>query len=136
MNPPGQGWPPQPPENSSAPVPVDSFRPKEVHVKPDAGRWLGNRAVKHPRLFGLGCLAGSALLAGLNYAILESQREYYPQLLVLTPVIGTLGLWLVALGQPIDPATGKPRGWWRFGAGAACVIGVVIGIVLCVYVAA
>jgi hypothetical protein len=127
-----QGYRQPPP----APVPVAGFRPQEVHVKPNAGRWLGARAVKNPRLFGAGCVAGCALLAGVNYAILESQREYYPQLLVLTPVVGTLGLWMVLLGQPIDPATNKPRAWWRFGAGAALVIGVVIGILLCVYVGA
>jgi len=97
---------------------------------------MEGRAVKHPRLVGTGCIAGCALLFGVNYAILASQREYYPQLMVLTPVIGTVGLWLLALGQPIDPATGKPTAWWRFGVGAACVVGVVIGIVLCVYVAA
>ncbi len=119
------------------PVPVDQFRPQEVKVIRGGARgWIGSRAVKHPRLMGAGCIGGMLLLGGVNYAILDSEHEYYPQLLVLTPVIGMLGLWLLVFGQPIDPATGKPAKWWRFGAGAATVIGVALGIALCVFVAA
>jgi hypothetical protein len=155
MNPPGQGWPPSPPSNlpgplpgqpgadprqgyaQAPPVPVDQFRPQEVKIVGGGARgWIGSRAVKHPRLMGAGCIAGMLLLGGVNYAILDSEHEYYPQLLVLTPVIGTLGSWLLVFGQPIDPATGKPAKWWRFGAGAAMVIGVALGIALCVFVAA
>jgi hypothetical protein len=115
--------------------PVEQFRPQEVHVKPGGRTWLTGRVAKHPRLVGAGCIGACALLAGVNFAILESQREYYPQLLVLTPVLGTLGLWFAIIGQPLD-ASGKPPKWWRVGAIAACVAGGIVGVVLCVYVAA
>lgn len=54
------------------------------------------------------------------------------KLLCSAPVFLLYGLWLLAVGEPRDPATGELAAWGQIGAWAAGVVGIVVAILVAV----
>ena len=82
-----------------------------------------------PRLGGLGIVGVGVLLLAINGYTLWSSDEYYPKLLVFSPIMLFAGAWLTVVGIPIDPQTGEPAVWSRVGAGISAALGLLVGIV-------
>ncbi len=121
----------QPPSSPFRPSPNDPYQAYgQIHASPAAGitRPPGNTGVmKNPRLTGGVLLGLGAFLAGLNYWMLESEGRYYVKAMLLMPFAVLYGLFLLGFGQPLDPATGKPKMWWRIGSGLSLAAGLGLG---------
>jgi hypothetical protein len=141
----GPVWNPQPGAHANAstpfrPAPNDAYsayaQVNAVPAPPPGARPASPQpgVIKKPRLVGLGLLALGVFLAGLNYSMLESEHRYYVKALFLTPFALAYGLFLAVFGQPLDPSTGKPKTWWRVGAGITLAGGFALGGLALTYV--
>jgi len=103
----------------------------QLNVQPPTGaRPAGPgdaKLLKNPRLMGLMLLGIGVFLGGINYWSVTSNGRYYIKAMLLAPFALTSGLYLLAFGQPVDPATGKPRMWWRIGSGISLAAGLGLG---------
>ena len=116
---------------SLSPVTERSLRVVRTAQRPaDRGATRGpgrSKLLKNPRLMGLMLVGLGILLGGINYWSLSSNGRYYIKAMFLTPFAITYGVYLLAFGQPVDPATGKPRMWWRVGSGISLAAGLGLG---------
>jgi len=100
---------------------------------PDAlmGAVMGGKGFHSPRLLGGGMMGLSILLTILNVVLIMVLHRYYPYVYSVASIFWCGGLWLVITGQPRAMPDGSPAPMWaRIGLGAACVVGILIGIAL------
>jgi hypothetical protein len=82
-----------------------------------------------PRMLGaaLGGLGVLFLIA--NIVLIFVLNIYFPYLLVLVPIFGLSGLFMLATGEPARRKHGAAApGWTRIGLGACLFLGLLIGV--------
>jgi hypothetical protein len=75
-------------------------------------------------LFVLGAGIGAVTVARASSGAWFSSRA-----MVVAPLCLLLGLWLLIVGEPIDPVTGEGARWGKIGQGVSAAIGLLIGLV-------
>ena len=82
-----------------------------------------------PRLLGAANMGLSIVLTIANFVLIFATNTYYPYLFAVGAILGCGGLWLVVTGQPrVNPDGSQAPLWSRLGLGAACILGVLIGL--------
>jgi hypothetical protein len=79
-------------------------------------------------------LGVSVLLTLANSLLVLVAGIYSPYVYGVAAPLGLGGWWLVVTGQPIrGPAGGKAPMWSRAGLGACLMVGLLLGIAMCIW---
>lgn len=130
---PQPGYPPQAPQPQgswAADSPAERSRGAALGgaIAPD-GRWDNLSRGRGALLFGIGALAAVA-----NGWFMSSEGRFYPKLLLLTPLLLLLGIFMMVVGNPKEPDTGEVPAWAKLGYGASAVFGLFLGIIAIIFV--
>jgi hypothetical protein len=95
---------------------------------------FGGKGFHSPRMLGAALVGLSILcvIANVAYIFITMSGDHYhffPYLFALASIFGCAGGWLLVIGQPRAMADGQPAPMWaRLGLGAACALGILIGL--------
>ena len=87
-----------------------------------------------PMSRGLGgrILGAGVLLVALNGVGVALTDKVSPLMVFFTPLPLSIGLYMLVVGTPIDPATGKQPRWAKNGLMACLASGLLLGIIIVV----